>query len=1576
MGRAVNADDDVAIIGMACVFPEAADLRAYWRNVVNGVDAIRQLPPDRWPGSRNTSLPSGHFAHIGCQRGGFIPTPFLFDPLRFKVPPAVAAHGDVDQFILLHVLGDALADAGIGPAHPARRRADVIVGRGGYTSNKMMEVFLRADLIDRLCGVLEQRFPQFGQADVEALAADLQAGLGEPDADSMASSIPNLVASRASNRLDLCGAAYCVDAACASSLIAVEQAVRRLREGLCDLALACGINFTHIPSFWYLFTRILAVSPSGSIRPFDRRADGLLIGEGAGVVVLKRLREAERDGDLVRAVIKGAGSASDGGAVGILAPSSEGQVRALEAAYRDAGVDPASVGLLEAHGTATAQGDAAEIRSIKTFFGPRQTRWATRAMGSVKSMIGHAMPAAGMASLIKAAMALNAKVLPPSLHCELPHPDLADAPFYVNQRARPWIHAPHCGPRRAGVNAFGFGGINAHVVLEEVAPLLRASRAVAASGPPREPLPPTVERPPYPDLHRPSELLVFSAPTTRELATRLRRAAHFAGEDREGFDLEDLAWTLAGEFQGAAPCRLAFVADALDGPDPDLVPQAGRRSALAARLEALADSVERDGGPPREEGLFFATGPARPRGRVAGLFPGLAFPGLVGRYTEHLLTFCLHFPRFREVFDLVEARDSHADDPLPTSFLLSPPNHLPEAERSRLKQRFAVMAAPTDAPVRNGAPAPDERLLLVMGMLVSNWSSWTLLEPFGIPFEMVCGQSLGEYSALCASGALEFSDMVPRLWRFLGEDPRIAGLGSLAFAGATEGQLAPVLAGLPNVSVAVHLSPETLIVGGPDDELDDMIGLLRRRGLIAQRLPLPPMHTPRMEARQRDLVALGGAPLALGPPRLSIYSSITAEPMPGDVDEVRRLVASSASRPVRFWQTLRRMYDDGARCFVQIGTGTLAANVRTILPEPDVSTVALDVEHRDPVTQLQHLCGKLIESGVPVELRALFAARCPQTLPLDVPRPQKQAPRGAVPLLLYWPPLRAGSGARAQAAAGAAGLAQRVPPMPFVGRIIEHEPGRRLVQVRRFALDEDLYLADHAFLGCADLKPLRDRYPVVPLTVTLELLAETAACLAPGMNLLSIEDVQAKRWIALDGVDSLDVRVEATTGPPGPDGTVAVRLEAFDPVACVATATARFGPRYGLTLDLRFSELTGAHAFPIPVERLYADGHFFHGPRFRCLAAIHTRGDQGLLGELVVPSHDSFLRATAAPQMLTDPTVLDGVGQLLGAMFFDRNVDILPVGVDRIEFYRPPPPAGTRVAARLEIVDFDFDERRVAAIAEVLDGSGRVWFRVAGWRDLLFRYTRRLQLVRRMPERHTLAEERSLSGLPADTVTVVLPREVLRDARPDRLARLYLTVPEMATFRELHVNEPRQREWLMGRIAVKDAVRLWISRRTARPMLHPLHLLVSNDADGRPLVTLAADLGPSPEVSLSHTARAASAVAADKPIGIDIEPEDGSRNLVLGDFATMEEIRKMREVAGLPDAAWITRLWCAKEAAAKALGTGLRGRPASFEAVLVDKGGHFVVRCGEPPRHLQVTTDHFDGVVLAVASAAGGRPGM
>jgi len=1575
----VTGERGVAIVGMACVFPEARDLRAYWRNIVNGVDAIRPLPDDRWPGHRGTGLPAEHFAHIPCRRGGFVPTPLLFDPLRLRVPPALAAQGDVDQFVLLQILADALDDAGIGPAHPARRRADVIVGRGGYTSNKMMEIFLRADLIDRLCVLIERRFPQLPAAGIDALAAELQQGLGPLDVEGMASSIPNLVASRAANRLDLRGAAWCVDAACASSLIAVEQAVQRLREGRADLVLACGINFTQIPSFWYLFSRILAVSPSGCIRPFDRRADGLLIGEGAGAVALKRLEDARRDGDRVHAVILGAGSAGDGGAVGVLAPSFEGQLRALAAAYDDAGADPRSIGLLEAHGTGTEQGDAAEIRSIIEFFGPRATRWPTRVLGSVKSMIGHTMPAAGIASLIKAAMALRSKVLPPSLHCEQPHPDLDEAPFYVNQEVRPWTHAPASTARRAGVSAFGFGGVNSHVVLEE-----------AAAGAARVTVP---ARPPRPEVARPSELLVFTAAAPRDLAALLRRAARFVAEDEAGATLEDLAWTLAGEIVPDAPCTLALVAEDL--------------ADLPARLADLAGALERGDGPPRADGLFYAAARKAP-GRVAALFPGLAFPGLVGHYPQHLMTLCLHFPSFREKLDLAEARDAHPEDPLPTSFLMQPPLHLGEEERARLRQRFAI-APLSDDPQAQRPPAPDERLLSAMGTLVANGAGWALLARFGIPFEMVCGQSLGEISALCAAGVLEFDAMIPRLWSFLSVDPRIYGLGSMAFIGASEEQARPVLSGLSDIHVALYLSRETLIVGGPDEQIDAAVAAFRERQVIAQRLPFPPVHTPLLAARQRELAALDTDPLPLAPPRLAVYSNITAEPMPTDDGQVRELIASNMSRPARFWQTLRRMYDDGARCFIQVGTGPLAGNIRTILPEPDAISVALDVDYRHPLTQLQHLCGTLLTAGVPVDPRALFEAREPAELPLDRPRPQAAPARGAVALSFYRPPIRpdapaaepVGSSARDGLVRSAFAAGPTLPaasigleagnrpgsrsgavrksdppqaqierdhpaPAPFVGRILEHEPGRRVVQVRRFALDEDLYLADHAFLTCGELKPLRERYPVVPLTVTLELLAETAACLAPGLVLCSIEDVRARRWIALDDVDELDVRVEAEAAPADGEGTVVVRATALDQEAAVASAALRFAPRHRLTLDLSFSAWTGSRRFPIPVARLYADRHFFHGPRFHCLTSIDARADQGLSGELVVPPRQDLLRSTPRPELIIDPVVLDGVGQLLGAMFFDRQVDILPVGVDRIEFYRPAPPPGTRVPARLEVVDFDFDERRVVAIAEVQDGAGGVWFRVAGWRDLLFRYTKRLQLVRRAPAQHLLAQEQAPPGLPAGAVACVLPRTELRDARPDNLARLYLTRAEFDVFRSLGSHEARQREWLMGRVAVKDAARLWLARRTGDPMLHPLQVRVDNDAAGRPSVRV--EGATAPAVSLSHTARAASAIAAEGPVGIDVEPEEGGRDLNLEDFATDDEIRRVREVAGADDAGWSTRLWCGKEAAAKALGTGLGGRPKALEAVRVEPDGSLIVRSAGTEATLRVATWCVDGLMLAVAS--------
>jgi acyl transferase domain-containing protein len=258
-----------------------------------------------------------------------------------------------------------------------------------------------------------------------------------------------------------------VDAACASSLIAVDLGMRELLTGRCDLALVGGVNVSTPPTVLMVFCQLGALSRQGQIRPFDKDADGVLLGEGLGMVVLKRKEEAERDGDRIYAILKGVGISSDGRGLAVLAPRVEGEELALRRAYDATDISPKTVGLIEAHGTGTSVGDLTEIQALSRVFGPRKGTVPHCAIGSVKSMISHTIPAAGIAGLIKTSLALHHKILPPTINCDGPNPEfeLEKTPFYINTEPRPWVHGGR-EPRRAGVNAFGFGGINAHAILE------------------------------------------------------------------------------------------------------------------------------------------------------------------------------------------------------------------------------------------------------------------------------------------------------------------------------------------------------------------------------------------------------------------------------------------------------------------------------------------------------------------------------------------------------------------------------------------------------------------------------------------------------------------------------------------------------------------------------------------------------------------------------------------------------------------------------------------------------------------------------------------------------------------------------------------------------------------------------------------------------------------------------------------------------------------------------------------------------------------------------------------------------
>ncbi|MBW5482424.1 beta-ketoacyl synthase N-terminal-like domain-containing protein, partial [Streptomyces bambusae] len=438
---------DVAVVGMACAYPGAADLAAYWSQVVAGTDAVTEVPAERWdPAVHYDPDPARAGERTPSRWGGFLPA-VPFDALAHGIPPASLSGVEPVQLLALEIASRALADAGYGPGRVFdRSRTSVVFGAEAGTE---------------LAGAYGFRalYPGY----LGPLPPGLDAQLPRLTEDSFPGVLANVIAGRIANRLDLGGANCTVDAACASSLAALDLACRQLRDGDSDMVLCGGADVHNGINDYLMFASVRALSPTGRCRPFDAAADGIALGEGVAALVLKRLEDAERDGDRVYAVVKAVGAAGDGRSLGLTAPRPEGQRRALERAYAKAGVEPGQVGLVEAHGTGTVVGDSTELAVLTDLFGAGAA--GSCGLGSVKSQIGHTKCAAGLAGLIKAARAVHAGVRPPTLHLDRPNPvwRADSSPFFFDTEARPWTVPVE--RRVAGVSAFGFGGTNYHAVL-------------------------------------------------------------------------------------------------------------------------------------------------------------------------------------------------------------------------------------------------------------------------------------------------------------------------------------------------------------------------------------------------------------------------------------------------------------------------------------------------------------------------------------------------------------------------------------------------------------------------------------------------------------------------------------------------------------------------------------------------------------------------------------------------------------------------------------------------------------------------------------------------------------------------------------------------------------------------------------------------------------------------------------------------------------------------------------------------------------------------------------------------------
>ncbi|MDP6943177.1 MAG: beta-ketoacyl synthase N-terminal-like domain-containing protein, partial [Myxococcota bacterium] len=463
------SDDDIAIVGLGTVMPDALDVNQFWTNLLEGRCAIGGIPADRWDAnfhwSEDRRAPDATYSKIG----GFV-RDFTFDRKAFRIPPTVVKSLDRTQLYALEAARQALNDAQLltEDANFDRTRCAVVIGNS-MGGDMRVTTGIRTEL-RRLSAELEQILSDSSLSPSEASQLrerfDAKANEGRPPIteDTMPGELPNCISGRLAATFDLGGPNWVVDAACASSLAALDVAMHHLRRGTIDHALVGGTDACMGVESYVKFSKIGALSADGS-RPFDTEANGFVMGEGAGMMVLMRRAEAEADGRKIYAIIKGIGASSDGRGKGITAPNPAGQRRAVERAFEDAGVDPKTVTYFEAHGTGTPVGDPVEVTSLVDVVG--KSRFGA-SLGSVKSNIGHLKAAAGAAALTKVALALHHKELPPTLGVTTPNPKLPlDRGNMHLQLDREAWGVPSGVPRRASVSAFGFGGTNLHVVLEE-----------------------------------------------------------------------------------------------------------------------------------------------------------------------------------------------------------------------------------------------------------------------------------------------------------------------------------------------------------------------------------------------------------------------------------------------------------------------------------------------------------------------------------------------------------------------------------------------------------------------------------------------------------------------------------------------------------------------------------------------------------------------------------------------------------------------------------------------------------------------------------------------------------------------------------------------------------------------------------------------------------------------------------------------------------------------------------------------------------------------------------------------------
>jgi acyl transferase domain-containing protein/thioesterase domain-containing protein/acyl carrier protein len=874
-------DDPVAIVAMGCRYPgDVNSPEDLWELVSQGRDAISEFPADRgWDLDALYDPDPDRIGTSYTRHGGFLHRAGEFDAGLFGISPREALAMDPQQRLLLETSWEVWELAGIDPASVRESDTGVFVGvmYGDYSAR-----FTRSHA--------------------------LEAHLGLGSAGSVASG-------RISYVYGLLGPAITVDTACSSSLVALHWAARALRSGECSLALAGGVTVMATPKPFLAFSRQRGLSPDGRCKSFSATADGTAWGEGVGLVLLERLSDARRNGHPVLAVLRGSAVNSDGASNGLAAPHGPAQRRLIARALADAGLRAGDVDVVEAHGTGTRLGDPIEAHALLATYGQgrEQPLW----LGSVKSNLGHTQAAAGVAGVIKMVQAMRHGELPRTLHADspTPHVDWSAGRVELLTAPRPWPASDR--PRRAGVSAFGIGGTNAHLILEEAPENETAVSREAVASPETGVSPERAAAPPVPWL--------LSGADETALRAQARRLATAGVANRPDLPPSDVAYSLAVS-------RSALTHRAL-------VP-AGDRTRLLDALSAFAQGRDTPG---------VVRGLADPEIRTAFLFTGQGAQR--PRMGAELRA---AFPVFADAFDEVcRCLDDRLPQPL-----------------------SAVLSAEPGSP---DAALVDRTDFTQAGLFAFEVALFRLLESWGVRADRLVGHSVGELTAAHVAGVLDLPDaaeLVAARGRLMQALPH--GDGAMVALDGTEEEVVTALAESGAlVTVASVNGPRSVVISGERDAVLAIAAGFEARGRRAVRLRVShAFHSPLVAPMLDEFLDVARA-LTFRPPRIPIVSTVTgrlAEPAELCSPEYW---ARHARLPVRFADAVRRLADDGVSAYLELGPGpVLTAAATDCLTDAPTSGSVLAVATRggayEPETLLSAVA-RLHVAGAAVDWAAVYA---------------------------------------------------------------------------------------------------------------------------------------------------------------------------------------------------------------------------------------------------------------------------------------------------------------------------------------------------------------------------------------------------------------------------------------------------------------------------------------------------------------------------------------------------------------------------------------------------------------------------